>query len=385
MTQLLPIAVDPNRLPLYLEALTAMLEGEGPALLPHPHDVAPPMVDADDLPDDAGLIVATSGSTGRPKRAVLSRAALRASAEATHDRLGGEGQWVLAMPAHHIAGTQVLVRSILARRAPLLLNLSGGFDPRDLADALAWSPPARRYLSLVPTQLRAVLDNEHASSALASFDAVLVGGASCPPALLDAARTSGVRAVTTYGMSETAGGCVYDGTPLPGTHVTIAEDGRIGLSGPTVAHGYLQDADRSAAAFDTDPATGHRRFWTDDLGAVVDDRLQVHGRRDEIIVTGGLKVAPRLVEEAAAGVPGVAEAVVVGTPHERWGTAVSLALVPVPGTSPLTLTRVRDALRDRLPGYALPTRLLLVDRIPTRGPGKPDRGALAAATEWQNE
>lgn len=386
---MLPITVSPDRLPLYLQALTAMVEGDGPALLPYPEGAPAPGIDQKDLaglPDDAGLVVSTSGSTGTPKRAVLTRAALRASAVATHHRLGGDGQWVLAMPAHHIAGTQVLIRSILARRAPLLLNLTHGFDPADLVDALAWAPPGRRYTSLVPAQLRTVLSDPRATTALATFDGVLIGGASSAPALLSQAREAGVRVVTTYGMSETAGGCVYDGEPLAGTRITIAQDGRIGLAGPSVATGYLGDPDRTTAVFDTDPDTGDRRFWTDDLGSVTAGRLSVLGRIDDVIVSGGMKIAPRVVEEAAADLPGVAEVVVVATPHEHWGQAVSLALVPTPGTgAPPTLPQVRDALRHRLPGYALPTRLLVLDAIPTRGPGKPDRGAIAARTQWQND
>lgn len=383
MPPIRPYAVAPDRLPAYVEALAAMLEGDGPALLPYADgDPEPAVPDDADLPDDLGLVVSTSGSTGAPKRAMLTRAALRASGTATHDRLGGEGMWLLALPAQHIAGTQVILRSLAARRAPLLLNMIDGFRTADLVDALAWAPPVRRYTSLVPTQLATVLDDPEATEALGTFDGVLVGGAATAPALLERARAAGVAVRTTYGMSETAGGCVYDGVPLEDTAVTIGDDGRVGLSGPTVASGYLGESDRTAAVFDTDPATGARRFWTDDVGELRDGVLHVVGRRDDLITTGGLKVAPRLVEEAALGLPGVRDAVAVATPHERWGQAVSLAVVASPEP---TLEEVRAGLRELLPAYALPTRLLVLDAIPARGPGKPDRAAIAAMPGWQNQ
>ncbi|BDZ56730.1 hypothetical protein GCM10025872_03870 [Barrientosiimonas endolithica] len=181
-----------------------------------------------------------------------------------------------------------------------------GFRTADLVDALAWAPPVRRYTSLVPTQLATVLDDPEATEALGTFDGVLVGGAATAPALLERARAAGVAVRTTYGMSETAGGCVYDGVPLEDTAVTIGDDGRVGLSGPTVASGYLGESDRTAAVFDTDPTTGARRFWTDDVGELRDGVLHVVGRRDDLITTGGLKVAPAWSRRRPSGCPGCA-------------------------------------------------------------------------------
>jgi O-succinylbenzoic acid--CoA ligase len=157
----------------------------------------------------------------------------------------------------------------------------------------------------------------------------------------------------------------------------VAFDGeRVLLGGPTVAHGYLGRPELSAAAFRVD-ADGTRWFRTDDAGHL-DDRglLHVDGRLDDLIITGGYKVAPRVVEEAVLEHVGDAsDAAVVGIPDEDWGHAVALAVV---GGRPIGLDEVRDALRDRLPGYALPTRLVQADTIPSRGIGKPDRRALAA-------
>ncbi|WP_018157050.1 o-succinylbenzoate--CoA ligase [Demetria terragena] len=379
MPELLPVAVDPARLPVFLEALTAMLEGSGPALLPYAAGTPEPSTPSGPFPDDLGIVASTSGSTGPPKRAALTRANLIASAAATHERLGGPGQWLLALPAHHIAGMQVLLRSLLARQAPILLNLDQGFDPADIGDALAWAPPGRHYTSLVPVQLQRVLDHAEGARALRTFDAVLIGGASCPPALLAHARSEAINVVTTYGMSETAGGCVYDGKPLNGTEVHFDDDGRIGLSGPMVAAGYLSQGPANSV-FDTAPS-GERRFWTDDLGAFENGALRVLGRRDDLIITGGLKVAPRLVEEAALALPGVDDAVAVATPSDKWGQAVSLA---VASDHSLSIAAIREDLRGSLPAHALPTRLIVLSSLPTRGPGKPDRAAIASMDEWQN-
>ncbi|KNX36237.1 o-succinylbenzoate--CoA ligase [Luteipulveratus halotolerans] len=385
MPQLEPFAVDPARLPAYLEALARVFDGSGPALLPYAAGTPEPRVsyDAADLPDDLALVMSTSGSTGEPKRAMLTRANLEAGAHATHARLGGAGQWLLPMPAHHIAGTQVLVRSLVTSANAMLMNLENGFTATDFADAVAWMMPSRRYTALVPTQLTRLLDDPDATAALQRFDGVLLGGAASSQTLLARATDAGVTVLPTYGMSETAGGCVYAGRPLDGTTVTIADDGRIGLSGPTVAACYLGDPARTAAAFDVDD-TGRRRFWTDDVGELADDgTLHVLGRRDDLITTGGLKVAPRVVEDAAVSLADIAEAVAVGTPDAEWGQAVSLAVVPAGGSTP-SLRQVRDRLRDALPAHALPRRLLVLDALPTRGPGKPDRAALAADTGWQN-
>jgi len=191
-----------------------------------------------------------------------------------------------------------------------------------------------------------------------------------------------VRAVTTYGMSETCGGCVYDGEPLTGTTVRTDPDGRLLLGGPTLATGYLGRPDLTAAAFMTDD-DGTRWFCTDDVGHRDEQgRWHVDGRLDDLITTGGLKVAPRLVEEALTALPGIAEAVVVGTQDDDWGQVVSAAIVPSPegqhpGSAAPTVTTLREQLRGILPAHALPRRVLVLTAIPLRGPGKPDRVAVA--------
>jgi O-succinylbenzoic acid--CoA ligase len=367
-----------------LSALRAALDG-GPAVMPYAAGVPAPTVPETDgpLPDGLALVVGTSGSTGSPKLAMLTRDALLASATATHERLGGPGQWLLPMPAHHIAGIQVLVRSIVAGTRPVATDLSSGFTPSTFVDAatgLDWSVDSgRRYTSVVPTQLVRLLADEQGTEALRRFDAVLVGGAASAPALLDRAREAGVRVTTTYGMSETAGGCVYDGVPLLCSRARAGADGRIQLGGDTLAVGYLGRPDLTGAAFTTD-ADGTRWFSTDDVGHLdAQGRWHVDGRVDDLVTTGGLKVAPRLVEEAiGARLPGVAECAVVGVPDPEWGEVVAAALVLADGSPAPALADVRDALRGALPGHALPRRVEVVEALPVRGPGKPDRTALRA-------
>ena len=320
------------------------------------------------LEPDADLVVVTSGSTGGGRAVLLSAAALRASATATLDRLGGPGSWLLALPVSAIAGLQVLCRSVLAGRAVTTLAAD-----ESLAAAGARMPAGdRRYTALVPTQLRRYLDAE--PEALRAFDAVLVGGAATDPALLARARTEGVAVVTTYGMTETAGGCVYDGRPLDGVGVRIEGGGGIELAGPVLALGYRGDPDGTAAAF----ADGW--FRTRDAGALgPDGRLAVHGRLDDVVVTGGVNVAPAAVEAALREHPDIADAVVFGRPDPEWGQRVVAAVVPAAGATP-DLAVLRPWVADRLGAPAAPRRLHLLDAIPTLHTGKPDRRAVAART-----
>ena len=352
-------------------AALAALEGDGPAVLPTgPGDPAP----TDDLlaPVDDGVaaVVTTTGSTGAPKAVLLPADALRASADATYARLGPPGRWLLALPAHHIAGLQVLLRSARAGAPAAVMDLREGFRPEAFAEAATRSGAA--YTSLVPTQLLRLLDaGGPALDALRTFTAVLLGGAAADRSVLERARAAGVRLVTTYGMSETCGGCVYDGRPLDGVTVTLEEDGRIRLGGATVAAGYrgaVSDADR-AAFTDSDGS-----FRTNDLGAwSADGRLEVLGRADDVIVTGGEKVAPATVERALLAQAGVREACVVGVPDPEWGSRVVAAVVG----DDLDPDALRAAVAPGL-GRATPRSVAVLDALPLRGIGKPDRSAVRA-------
>jgi len=365
-----------------LADLRRALDRSGPALAPHAEHVAPPPIpdEQDELPPGLALAIGTSGSTGRPKLAMLTSAALHASANATHGRLGGPGHWLLAMPAHHIAGIQVLVRSLVAGTTPVCMDLSGGFTTAAFARATETMDTGaiadRAYTALVPTQLVRLLASADGRQALAPYAAVLVGGAAAPSSLLGDAKNLGIRVVTTYGMSETAGGCVYDGRALDVSGVQIEDDGRIRLGGATLARGYLGEPALTAASFSQDE-NGAAWFRTDDaghfdaLGALV-----VDGRVDDLINTGGLKVVPRHVEEALTRLDMVAEAVVVGSPDPEWGQVVSAAIVVTPGSRDPTVDDVRDRLRGILPDHALPRRLATLPELPLGGPGKPDRAAV---------
>lgn len=383
MTTLRPLAVPSGpAVAAVLPALHEALAG-GPAVVPYAASAPLPasaVAPADQGPDDAtAVVIGTSGSTGSPKLAMLTASALAASADATHERLGGPGQWLLALPGHHIAGLQVLVRSLRAGTDPVAMDLDGGFTPDAFARAAGSLVGPRRYTALVPTQLGRLLDDAGSAAALATLEGVLVGGAATAPRLVERARRAAIRVLTTYGMSETAGGCVYGGFPLSCSTIRADDTGRLHLGGATLASGYLGRPDLTAAAFHVD-ADGERWFATDDVGHQdADGRWHVDGRLDDLVNTGGLKVAPRLVEEAiAAAFEDVAEAVVVGTPDPEWGQAVSAALVLRPGAATPTVSDVRNALRGILPDHALPRRVATLDAVPTRGPGKPDRGAIAA-------
>jgi O-succinylbenzoic acid--CoA ligase len=356
-----------------LAALDDVLHRRSPALLPVPEGtdrsaLAALRVD-DTIDDDVALVATTSGTTGTPKGALLTATALTASAVATHDRLGGPGRWLLALPSYHIAGIQVLVRSLLAGNTPVELDVSTGFDVSRLPSAVRQLGAGRRYTALVATQLAKALDDPAATAALAELDAVLIGGGPAPRPILDAAAGAGVRVVRTYGMSETAGGCVYDGVPLDGVKFRV-DDGRIVLGGPTLAKGYRNPPD-------PDPFAEAGWFRTDDVG-VVDDSgvLTVLGRVDDAISTGGLTVLPQPVEAALRTHPAVADCAVFGLADERLGQRVVVAVVLADGAAAPTLDNLRAHVARTLDHTAAPRELHIVDALPMRGIGKVDRSAL---------
>jgi O-succinylbenzoic acid--CoA ligase len=362
-------ASDPSAV---LRGLEAALAG-GPALLPVAEDApALPTPAPADVPQRVALVVETSGSTGTGKRVALSSEALLAGAAAADAALGGPGAWVLALPTHYIAGLNVLTRSITAGTTPAVVAAghftAGAFA--DAADRIDTGPATpRRYTSLVPVQLARVLDDPRGTDALRRFDAVLVGGQATPQALRDRARAAGVRIVTTYGASETSGGCVYDGTPF-GTVRTELVDGELLLAGPMLAEGYLDDDERTARVFTE--RDGHRWYRTGDAATLDDDgRLRVLGRLDDVVVSGGEKVALGQVERIVRELPGQEGAVVTRRASGEWGE------VPVVVTDrPVDLDLVRDRVGAVLGRAARPVDVLVVDRIPVLPSGKPDRRAV---------
>ena len=357
--------------------LAKALDGTGPAILPLdatlPASRLRQLTDAiapgAGVADDTAVIIATSGSTGEPKGVELSAAALCHSARASLARLGAwgaapaadgrdAGGWLCCLPVTHVAGLQVLVRSLLSSSertvAPTLT-------------ATALSESGCSYVSVVPTQLVRLLDEPGGAAALAEFAAVLVGGAAAPAGLLGRARAAGVRAVTTYGMSETCGGCVYDGVPLDGVTVRAGGDGLLRISGPVLMNRYRGGPDLGD------------EFVTSDLGYVRDGRVVVRGRADDVINTGGHKVVPGEVAAVLESCPGVLEVVVVGRADPEWGQRVTAVVVPADPDDPPSLELLRIHVSKRLPRYACPSEVVLTRAIPVLASGKPDLASLKTA------
>lgn len=355
-----------------LLALERVLDGRDAALVtlaPDDDRALDALRVGEDIDDDVALVATTSGTTGAPKGALLTAAALTASATATHARLGGPGSWLLALPPYHIAGVQVLVRSVIAGSVPVELDVSAGFDIAELPSAVDQLSPGRRYTSLVAAQLAKALTEPAAAAALAELDAVLLGGGPAPRPVLDAAAAAGIAVVRTYGMSETAGGCVYDGVPLDGTTMRV-DDGRIVLGGATLAKGYRNPVT-------PDPFAEPGWFRTDDLGAIDDAGvLTVLGRVDDAISTGGLTVLPQPVEAALCSHPAVGECAVFGLADDRLGQRVVAAVVVKDGCAVPTLDALRRHVSRTLDATAAPRELHVVDALPRRGIGKVDRMAL---------
>lgn len=369
--------------------------------------------------DSIALLVGTSGSTGTPKHTALSTRALRASAKATEnffdDGAGAAAsQWLLALPAHYVAGAQVLARSVLAGTVPVIarsVTEPVHFTPEVFLQAVEQLSSARSFVSLVPTQLHKLLETarneprtgKEIHAALRSFTGILLGGAPASADLLAAARKLGLNVVTTYGSAETAGGCVYSGSVLPGVRVELvpeegmpsvpdieqkpAQIGRIWISGAHLAQGYLNDPGRTAEHFFT-AADGTRWYRTDDYGllsarAPGEPRLlRVLGRSDDIIITGGVKISARAVAEVLESHPAVREALVCGLPDARWGSAVAAALTLVPPATgaagaPAENVELREALRglcvEHLGVAAAPKLLSILPDFPLTSTGKPDR------------
>jgi O-succinylbenzoic acid--CoA ligase len=273
------------------------------------------------------------------------------------------------MPVTHVAGLQVLVRSLVGGAPPEVLDLTSGFTADAFLAATArLDAGARRYTALVPTQLRRLLD---AGADLSTYDGVLVGGAALSPSLHHTAVEAGVRIVTTYGMSETCGGCVYDGEPLDGVTVRLRDDGRVEIGGPVVFAGYRLRPDLTAAAL----VDG--RHVTEDLGRwSADGRLEVLGRADDVIVSGGVNVPAALVERVVAGHPGVAACAVVGRPDPEWGERVVAVVQPVDWSSAPDVESLRAFAADTLEPAALPREVVTLGLLPVLDSGKPDKVAV---------
>ena len=382
------------------------------------------------------LVVGTSGSTGTPKRTALTAGALAASAAATENffeaNADAASQWLLALPAHYIAGAQVLARSVLAGTSPVIARSviePVHFSPEVFLQAVEQMSSARRFISPGPTQLPKLLESADADphlgaeihEALGSFTGILLGGAPASADLLAAASALGLNTVTTYGSAETAGGCVYSGSVLPGVRVELvpeegmpavpavegkpAQVGRIWISGAHLASGYIGDTARTAEHFFT-AADGTRWYRTDDYGllspvAAPDSNgncsepcLQVLGRSDDVLISGGVKISARAVATVLEEHPSVREACVIGLPDARWGTAIAAAvtlvpsaLVPSAGATAAPTENhpalneelcalLRARCTEKLGAPAAPKQLSILPDFPLTSTGKPDRAEI---------
>lgn len=384
--------------------LTAALEGAGPAveIVEAPGGSADTSTEAgipfvvehpEDAPEGTAAVIRTSGSTGMPKRTALPADALKASAAATAQRIGA-GHWLLALPLHYVAGLAVVSRAVLAGTTLVTMDLRSRFTAEAFAAATdelanAAGPEAHRseyspqplLTSLVPTQLTRLLESPQGVEALKRYSSVLVGGGATPPATLERARKLGIPVVLTYGSAETCGGCVYDGEPLPGVSISIDSDGRVSLGGPQVAAGYIGDQERTEQHFVThspdarmNQAHPSRWYVTDDLGTLLPNGvLQIRGRIDDVINTGGVKVSAARILAAIEAMPSVREAVVVPVPHPEWGQTVGLIYAGDATEADITAT-----VKANVSAAAVPRVVIRAGAIPRLSNHKPDRQAAVA-------
>ena len=352
------------------------INGKMPEVLGLPENVA----------DSVGLIVETSGSTGTPKRVVISRNALLNSANAAQIRLGGPGQWLLALPTNFVAGANVLIRSLVADTQPVLMNTSVPFTAEAFARAASLMTATRRYTSLVPTQLVRLLEaitdpfslsgvNDFLLNQLRRFDAILVGGQAPQAEVVEALKAHGLKIVITYGMTETCGGCVYDGVPLDGVSVELVGN-RIAIAGAVLADAIMADSTSDGAS----AAEIGGQFVTSDLGEFDDSgKLQVLGRIDRVIVSGGIKVSLDRVEELARAVPGVVELAATAIADPQWGQRVGIIYLG----SPEVADEIALALASDLGPAGKPIRVIRTDGVPRLPSGKHDLQAIKRLFEEQ--
>lgn len=374
MTRALKI-VSANDTFAALIAFADVLDGKSALFIsgPEVNGVKPKIAELPDtVSDDTALILETSGSTGIPKRISISREALSASAKASSFALDADetsSQWLLALPINYIAGANVLIRSVMAGSQPVIMNTALPFTAEAFARMASQMKAEKRFTSLVPTQLgrlaQAIDQDEFLLEQMRRFDAILVGGQAVDYQLLGRLEALGIKIVTTYGLTETSGGCVYNGIPIGDTQLKLFDD-RVCIKGSLLAN-----VETDADGF----------YLTQDAGFVDDfGRLAILGRIDRVINSGGIKVSLDRVEQLAARVIGVVDVAATAINDFEWGQRVGIAYVG----SPEVADDIAKALAGDLGPAGKPIRLLRVDKIPQTSNSKNNLEAIAKLFEETN-
>ncbi len=328
-----------------MSSLVSALADSGPALTFGPSHFRA-------VEPEIAIVIPTSGSSGSsgsPKEVALSATALHASAVAAHKFLGATSgeRWSLLLPTHHIAGINVLVRAIA---------LGSDLSQSDF-----------EYTSIVPTQLyRALEGDNQLLTSLQDAKAVLVGGAATSKDLFEKAKIAGINVVTTYGMSEMSGGCVYNNEPLDGVEIEIREEGQIALRGPMQATNYLGSPN---SLTDKDGW-----FLTQDSGYLENGKLFINGRIDDQIISGGEKISLGALDDFLNQHSQRFMSCAIEDPE--WGQQLCVA-----SSGEIDIPTIKDALRKRFGNHAIPKKFLSNIQLPVTLIGKPDRQALAQKFE----
>lgn len=383
-----PVPPGPAGVHALAEPLRAALDGSGPAIAPipvvsatisatyagqlaeaiHPDDAAYPLES-----DDVSVVLATSGSTGSPRGVLLTAAAIASLAP----QITAPGtRWIAALPLHSMGGFNVLARALTSGHEPVGVDSLGGatpFTPGDFARVRASLGEADVRTSLVAAQLRRLVDDVEGVRALQACTQILVGGGPLPAPLRQRADDLGLAITSTYGATETSGGCVYDGRPLAGVEVALADSGEVLLRGPMLARGYRNDPVRTAERFTAD---GYR---TGDAGHLRDGILVIDGRLDDVVIVNGVNVSLGAVERVAHEVTGVQACAAVAVTSDAAEPRLALAVVSPSSSAP---DAIRAAIREQLGREAVPRRIEVVEALPHLPNGKVDRAALK---RWATE
>lgn len=378
------LVVDAHNVENVSDSLAKALWENGPAVLikdQHTHELLKESTPhLNNVPEETALIINTSGTSGTPKTVALSAEGLIAAANATHHRLGGPGQWLLSLPLTFIAGASILTRSLVAHTTPIVVPVEH-FDPETFIEGVLKMTGDRKYASVVPVQLSRLLTacehNTSARKALASLDAILVGGQALDEKLKSTAKEHGLNIVTTYGSSETSGGCVYDGIPLEGVEIEIDPvTSEIMISAPQLALGYIDEDQRTNNIFQY--RNNRRRYHTGDRGEIRNGILEIWGRQDRTIISGGIKIDLDHMQSEIAQKMGLKDCAVVHIPDLEWGSrpVVVISQDEIENRENIH-NELIEFVSSTLGKAAIPKSVVVVEKLPRTSSGKLDFVALS--------